>query len=166
MDDEEITRLQVGSHNIGISGFAAVIEEIGPALAKATDQEIGEQIVSRLSGKNYIPEKARDEYARALAREYRRRMGQEVSPAEEAPLTIRVLGQGCANCRALTDLVRQVLTEKNLPADLDHITDIREIARYGVMGTPALVINGKIVSAGKVPTKNQVLEWLQKGRLA
>ena len=54
-----------------------------------------------------------------------------------------------------------VMTELNIPADLDHVRDIKEIACYGVMGNPALVINGKVVAAGRVPSKNQLKEWLK-----
>ena len=75
-------------------------------------------------------------------------------------LEIKVLGMGCAQCHSLTQTVMELLTELNCPANLDHVTDIKEIARYGVMGTPALVINGKIVMVGRVPPRNQLKAWL------
>jgi len=54
-----------------------------------------------------------------------------------------------------------VLSELNMSADLDHVRDVKEIACYGVMGNPALVINGKVVAVGRVPSKNQLKEWLR-----
>jgi hypothetical protein len=54
-----------------------------------------------------------------------------------------------------------VMAELNLPADLEHVRDVKEIACYGVMGNPALVINGKVVAVGRVPSKSQLKEWLK-----
>jgi len=54
-----------------------------------------------------------------------------------------------------------VMSELNLSADLDHVREVKEIACYGVMGNPALVINGKVVAVGRVPSKSQLKEWLQ-----
>ena len=53
-----------------------------------------------------------------------------------------------------------VLNEMNIAADLEHVRDLKEIGQYGVMGMPALLINGRIVSVGKVPPKNKIREWL------
>jgi len=50
----------------------------------------------------------------------------------------------------------------NLPADFEHVTDIKEIGKYGVMGMPVLIINGKVMSAGRVPTKGKIKEWLSE----
>ena len=54
------------------------------------------------------------------------------------------------------------LAELNLAADFEHVQDLKEIARYGVMGTPALVINGQVKSVGRVPPKKQIIEWLKE----
>jgi len=56
----------------------------------------------------------------------------------------------------------EVLAEMSLSADLEHVRDIKEIGRYGVMGTPALVINGKVVCVGTVPAKEKIKEWLSE----
>jgi protein-disulfide isomerase len=56
----------------------------------------------------------------------------------------------------------EIMTEMNLPADLEHITDIKEIGKYGVMGMPALIVNGKVMCTGKVPTKRKLKEWLSE----
>ncbi|MBI5604737.1 MAG: thioredoxin family protein [Deltaproteobacteria bacterium] len=77
-------------------------------------------------------------------------------------MVIRVLGQGCPNCHALTQRIMEVLSELNLAADFEHVTDIKEIARYGVLQSPALLINGKVVARGTVPNKGQLIEWFKK----
>lgn len=55
-----------------------------------------------------------------------------------------------------------VMAEMNLAGDIEHVTDISEIGRYGVMGTPALVINGKVKSVGRVPPRTKMIEWLRE----
>ena len=87
-------------------------------------------------------------------------MGQPIQEEKPAGLVIKVLGQGCNNCRELTQRIMDVMSELNLAADLEHVTDIKEIARYRVMGIPALIINGKILSVGPVPSKKQLTNWL------
>ena len=83
-------------------------------------------------------------------------------PADPAgPVQVKVLGQGCPSCDKLEQDVMAVLAELGLAADLEHVRDIRAIAAYGVMGSPALVIDGKVVAAGKIPSKNQLKEWLK-----
>lgn len=75
---------------------------------------------------------------------------------------ILVLGSGCAKCNALEDAVCSALTELGMDAAVGHVTDFAQIAAYGVMSTPALVVNGKVVSSGRVLTKAEAAELLQK----
>ena len=77
---------------------------------------------------------------------------------------VKVLGSGCAKCRALEDAVKAALAELNMDTTIDHITDFAQIASYGVMTTPALVVDGKVVSYGKVLKKNEVKALIQKVR--
>ena len=117
-------------------------------------------MVRELSGRNYIPDGGRDEYAKAFVRESRKATGQEVSGTHNQGLDIKVLGMGCTQCDSLEQMIMGLLTELDLPASLDHVRDIKEIAQYGVMGSPALVINGKVVAVGRVPPRNQIKAWL------
>ena len=75
-------------------------------------------------------------------------------------LDIKILGSGCTNCKNLEKLCREVVTENKLEANIEKVTDIKEIASYGIMSTPGLVVNGKILSSGKLPTKNTLQHWL------
>jgi len=76
--------------------------------------------------------------------------------------SVKVVGPGCSQCDMLDKILIEVLSEMNILADMEHVRDIKEIGKYGVMGTPALVINGKVVSVGKVPGKEKLKEWLSK----
>lgn len=75
---------------------------------------------------------------------------------------VKVLGSGCAKCRALEDSVRAALAELGMDTAIDHVTDFAQIAAYGVMTTPALVVNGKVVSYGKVLKKEEARALLQE----
>lgn len=82
--------------------------------------------------------------------------------ADKTASGIKVLGSGCAKCNALEAAVREALSELGLDTPIDHVTDFAQIAAYGVMSTPALVIDGKVVSYGKVLTKNEAIALLKK----
>lgn len=73
-------------------------------------------------------------------------------------MDIKVLGAGCANCSNLEKLVFDVLAELNADADVSKVTDFKDIAAYGVMSTPALVIDGQVKLSGFVPSKAKLQE--------
>lgn len=77
---------------------------------------------------------------------------------------VKVLGTGCAKCNALEDAVRAALMELGMDTAIDHVTDFTQIAAYGVMTTPALVVDGKVVSYGKVLKKEEAKALIQKVR--
>lgn len=76
-------------------------------------------------------------------------------------LDIKVLGPGCTNCIKLENLVREVVAENNLPAKVEKITDRDKFLDYGIMLTPGLVVNGKVLASGKIPTKSTLEHWLK-----
>lgn len=78
--------------------------------------------------------------------------------------SIKVLGSGCAKCNQLEAATKEALSELGLDTTIDHVTDFAQIAAYGVMTTPALMIDGNVVSYGKVLKKNEVIAILQKIR--
>ena len=75
-------------------------------------------------------------------------------------IDIKVLGPGCRNCELVEQIVRNVCAELNISANIEKITDRNKFLDYGVMLTPGLVINGKLMSSGKIPTKSTVEHWL------
>ena len=75
-------------------------------------------------------------------------------------LTIKVLGSGCANCTRVEQIVHKAVDEMTLQAEVIKVTEYPEIMKYNVMSTPGLVINEKLVSAGRIPTPAEVNTWL------
>ncbi|WP_330586788.1 thioredoxin family protein [Aminipila terrae] len=79
--------------------------------------------------------------------------------------SVKVLGSGCAKCNQLETATKEALEELGMDTSIDHVTDFVQIASYGVMTTPALVIDGKVVSFGKVLKKDDVINILKKVRV-
>lgn len=77
-------------------------------------------------------------------------------------LHIKILGSGCANCQRLEQETRTALDNATIPYDLIKVTDYADIASYGVMRTPALVINEDVVSVGKIPKQDQIVVWARE----
>ena len=76
-------------------------------------------------------------------------------------LNVKVLGSGCANCKNTAALIEQVAAELNVSVQIEKIEDYQTIAQYGVMATPAVVIEGQVVHAGGVPKREAVQSWLK-----
>ena len=74
--------------------------------------------------------------------------------------TVKILGSGCANCETTAKRVTAVAEEKGVAIALEKVTDIAEIMGYGVMSTPGVVIDGKVVHAGGVPAPDLIRQWL------
>lgn len=76
-------------------------------------------------------------------------------------IEIKVLGPGCANCIKLENLVKEVVAENNIEANIEKITDMEKFLDYGIMLTPGLIVNGKALVSGKLPTKATLEHWLK-----
>jgi len=77
-------------------------------------------------------------------------------------MEIKVLGTGCANCKRTKALAAEVINELQIDATVVEVTDIPTIMGYGIMSTPGLVINEKVVGSGGVPTKQQMMQLIQQ----
>jgi small redox-active disulfide protein 2 len=75
--------------------------------------------------------------------------------------TIKILGKGCGSCIWTERLVRDVVTELGADVTVDKITKASEMVPYGVMSTPAVVVDEKVVHAGGIPTKQEVERWIR-----
>ena len=75
-------------------------------------------------------------------------------------LTIKVLGSGCANCKRVEQIVRKIVTEMSLEAEVVKVTDYNDITSYNILSTPGLVINEKVVSYGRIPSPAEVTTWI------
>lgn len=92
---------------------------------------------------------------------------ESMTKAEEAKTegaNVKVLGSGCAKCNQLEAATKEALQQLGMDTAIDHVTDFSQIAAYGVMSTPALVVDGKVVSYGKVLKTEEVVRILQKVR--
>lgn len=73
---------------------------------------------------------------------------------------IKVLGTGCANCKTTLKLIEEMAKEKGAEIQLEKVEDIQAIMGYGVMSTPGVVLDGKVVHAGGVPSRDKIAAWL------
>ncbi len=161
MAEPDVTQISVGGHRTGVIGLKVVLEQVARKFAGRPDADIKAALMERLGQSNYIVPTARAAFEAAFFREYKKFIGEPIPEDPSGAIQIKVLGPGCPSCDKLEQDLMAVMAELNLPADLDHVRDVKEIACYGVMGNPALVINGKVVAAGRVPSKNQLKEWLK-----
>ena len=77
-------------------------------------------------------------------------------------MEIKVLGPGCPRCHETEKNVKEAVLEAGVEAQVEKVTDTMKIATYGVFGTPAVVVDGEVKSVGKIPTKEEIKDWLKK----
>jgi small redox-active disulfide protein 2 len=76
-------------------------------------------------------------------------------------ITIKVLGSGCTNCKRLEAAIRKVVETLAIEAQIEKVTDYAEIMKYPILSTPGLVVNEKLVSAGRIPSEAEIAGWLK-----
>jgi hypothetical protein len=155
---EEILKISIDGEPVGMVGLEEVFSRAKDK--KALSQvEIEKFLLAETKKKYFIPAKMEGIYAQALVKAFKKYCGEEV---EEGPsgLQVRILGGGCSNCQKLERETLSALDELHLAADFDKEEDPRKIAESGVLGIPALVINGKVKSVGRVPPRGQIKKWL------
>jgi small redox-active disulfide protein 2 len=79
----------------------------------------------------------------------------------EELMKVEILGVGCAKCHKLYDAVTELVKKNGIDADVVKVEDIKVFGRYGVFMTPALVVDGEVKVAGKVPKDAEILKWLK-----
>jgi small redox-active disulfide protein 2 len=77
-------------------------------------------------------------------------------------MDIKVLGPGCAKCQQTEKNVKEAVAEVGVDAKVEKVSNLLEIAKYGVFGTPAVVVDGQVKSVGKIPTKDEIKKWIVK----
>ena len=75
-------------------------------------------------------------------------------------MEIRILGSGCPRCHEVEKRTIDVLSELNIAADVQKVTDLMKMMEYGIMATPGLVINGKVKCSGKIPSRDEIKAWI------
>ncbi len=76
-------------------------------------------------------------------------------------VSIKVLGTGCPNCKKVEAIAREAIAELGIEAAVEKVTDIRAIMGYGIMSTPGLVVDERVVSSGRIPSKQEIVGWLR-----
>jgi len=76
-------------------------------------------------------------------------------------MEIKVLGPGCAKCEKTEKIVKEAIQEAGIEASVEKVSDMMQIAGYGVFATPAVVVDGEVKCTGKVPKKDEILSWLK-----
>jgi small redox-active disulfide protein 2 len=155
---DDIIQIYLGKCKVGIAGLNEAIDEVR-ALGERTDEDIAQALFFRLKPRNYIPPSAEDEYRQAFLREFKKALGAKVEE-EHRGLIIKILGPGCPVCDRMEQTAMAVLAELGLPAEVEHVRDVREIAALGIMSTPALLINGEVKTLGTEPTRAMLKKWL------
>ena len=165
MTADDISQIIVAGQRTGIVGLKKTLEEVARECAGRADGEITDELMRRLSKRNYIVPKVKDAYETAFLREYKKFVGEPFEETVDPGLVqIKVLGPGCPNCERLEQDLMALMAELQMKADLEHVRDPVEIGSYGVMSMPALVINGKIKAAGRMPSKGTIKQWLLEAR--
>jgi hypothetical protein len=160
MSEDKITRINVGGHATGIIGLQLILEEVANESKSKSDDEIKAELLNRLSRKNYINSRTKDMYGHAFLREYKKFVGEPFKDTEAGGLEIKVLGPGCPSCEKLEQDLMAMMAELNIAAGFEHVRDPLEIGNFGVIGMPALIINGEVKASGSVPPKSKLKEWL------
>jgi len=153
--------LRIGKVSVGLIGLDLALNRL--TYTPDLDQETAvAQVYAEVAAKNYIPASAIAAYRTAIAKEIGRLRGTE--PTHDGALIIRILGPGCVSCNNLQKMVIEIMADLGLAADVLQIHDLDEIGRFGVMRTPALLINGVVKSAGRLPSRSQIEEWLREAQ--
>jgi len=161
MTTEDVVQIRVEGNAVGIIGLKGALKDMETTHAERPDAEVGDALLKKLSKRNYIPDTVREPYKKAFLREFKKYLGKPYEETVVTGLDIKVLGPGCPQCDSLEQALMAAVGELKIKANIEHVRDIKEIGKSGVMGTPALMINGRVKSVGKVPSKTKLIQWLQ-----
>ena len=165
MSDGQVTQIRIGNHRVGLIGVKQVLEAVAKESGSRSDDSTCKELVERISKRNYIPPKVRHLYEIALITEYKKFIGEPVEEERAAGIEIKVLGPGCAHCDRLEQEVMAVIAEMKIAADVEHVRDVAEIGRFGVMGSPALVVNDEVKMVGLVPSREKLKAWIEQAAM-
>ncbi|MDH5405171.1 MAG: thioredoxin family protein [Candidatus Aminicenantes bacterium] len=161
MENYDQRMIYIGRSKVTLFGLQEVFEEL--SRRNITDEEeITSFILERVKKKNYVPSSAEEDYKDSLLEEYRIFTGELKERKIEGLLEIKILGPGCYQCNRMEELARTILSETGIAADIEHVRDPLRIAEYGLVATPALVINRKVKCVGRLPSKKDMERWIRE----
>ena len=151
--------LRVGKTTIGLVGLDMALRRAAQDNS-LNESTAAEQVFAEIVSRNYVPAAARESYRKAIRLQIARlRTG---NTEQNGDLVIRILGPGCVSCNNLQKLVIEIMNDIDVAADVFQVHDLDDISRFGIMRTPALVINGQVKCAGRLPTHTKTEEWLRE----
>jgi hypothetical protein len=155
-----VSRVNIGGNTVGLVDLEEIFQEVKEAGFNDKEQLKG-LILDKVTSKNYIPSKMVPIYREDLYEEFLVFTGELVKRrSSSSAQEVRLFGACCSSCEKIDGMIKNILTRENIGADYQHITDMREIARAGIMGTPAVMVNGSIILSGHVPAENQLERML------
>jgi len=161
MVEKDYRLVLIGNTQVGLIGLKEIFEELKSQREK-TESVLKELLAEKAAKKNYIPDSIKEEYIKALFREFKKFLGEKVEEERGEFLEVIILGAGCYACNQLEKDILDVLSETGIKAGLNHITDPGLIAQYGILALPGLIINGKVKSKGTIPSKSTIKKWLEE----
>jgi hypothetical protein len=147
---DKIIQVRIGKNLIGFQGLEEIFQEMLKH-SGASAEEAQEELLHRVAAKNYLPRGAELNYRQALWREFCRFRGEEVEAETTPGLEIKILGLGCMGCQQFYQQVMNLLAANQIEAGVQYITDPQLLQDYEVRAFPALIINGQVVLAGRLP---------------
>ena len=161
MVEKDYRLVLVENMQVGLIGLKEIFEELKSHRGRP-EPALKEILVEKAGKKNYIPSSIREEYGKALLREFKKFLGEKVEEERGGFLEVTILGPGCYSCNKLEQDVIAALSQTGIQVSLNHITDPSLMAQYGILPTPTLIINGKVKSKGTLPPKLMIKKWLEE----
>ena len=161
MENYDQRMIYIGRSKVTLYGLNKIFEEL--IKSNITDEEeITSFILERVKKRNYVPRSAEEEYKNSLLEEYRVFIGELKERKIEGLLEIKILGSGCYQCNRMEEFIKTILSETGIAADVEHVRDPGKIVEFGLVATPALVINRKVKCVGRLPSKKDMERWIRE----
>ena len=155
-----VTKVMIGGNPVGIIGLEEIFDEV-KSEGLADTERIKDLILVKVKTGNYVPRILEHAYREDLYEEYRAFIGEiKGRQVNHSHIEVRLYGSFCFRCERLDEMVKDILSRAGIPADYQHVTDMREIAAAGIMSTPALAVSGKLILSGRVPDEKNMEKML------
>lgn len=151
-----VSRIVIGGNTVGIIDLEEIFLEVKKG-GQAESEFVKDLIMAKVKAKNYIPSRLEPTYRNDLYEEFLVFTGKSAARRKESSvIEVRLYGASCSRCEQLDAAVKHILSRERLRVDYQHITDMREIAGAGILGTPALAVAGTVVTSGQVLPEKQL----------
>jgi len=157
-----VRQISIGGFTVGIIGLDEIFNEV-KAAGESDEAKLKDMIFEQVKAKNYIAPGQEQDYREDLFDEYMVYTGRRSSRTKKPGLMeLRVYGPGCPRCEMLDRAVMELISAKGLKVDYQYVKDPEEMKRRGIMGSPALVINGKLAALGRAPNRKELEKLLEQ----